>query len=120
MKRPISLWIFGIGGVIINVFGGAILFLMLYMPLGAFFMVQFLTITALLILLLIASGIALFRLKKWGRNIIIVITIIMNLFIIILLTDLKIFPIVNISVIIFLICFIFYFLKSSTRELFNN
>ncbi|MCG2714583.1 MAG: hypothetical protein L6308_07085 [Candidatus Omnitrophica bacterium] len=117
MKRPISLWVFGIGGVITNILGGIILFLMLYMPIGAFFMIQFLATTCLLILLLIISTIALFKLKKWGRNIFIVFTLILN---IILIWYLLYFSLLTIAVIIFLICFVVYFFKPSTRALFNK
>jgi len=117
MKIPVSLWMFGIGGIIISIFAGMFLFLMLYMPVGAYFMVQFLIGTCLVVLLFIISTIALFELKKWGRNIFVVFTSISNVF---LIWYLLYFSFLSIFAIIFFLCFIAYFLKPSTRELFNK
>jgi len=120
MKRPISLWIFGITGVVANISSGIIFFLMFYMSARAFFWSKFIIITLLLLLMLIITAIGLFSLKRWGRNIFSVFTIIINSSIIVLLSRLMVFPVINIVLIVFLICFVVYFLKPSTRRLFDR
>lgn len=113
-------------GVITNIFSGVILFLMFYMYAQAFFWVQSLIIIWLLIFLLILSAIGLFKLKKWGRNIFIVFTIIMNSPMVLLFSKLllydksPLFFFIAASLITFIIFFISYFLKPSTRELFSD
>ncbi|MFA6358366.1 MAG: hypothetical protein WCY09_06885 [Candidatus Omnitrophota bacterium] len=117
MKKPVSLWMFGIGGIITDILGGGLLFLMLYMPVGAYFMVQLLVVTCLLILLLVMSTVALFKLKKWGKNIFVVLTLILN---IVLIWGLLHFSLMSIFVIIFIFCFMVYFLKPEVRKLFDS
>jgi hypothetical protein len=90
------------------------------MPAQAFFWKRFIVITLLLLLLLFISIIGLFRLKRWGKNTFVVITIIMNLSIILLLSKLNIFAVINVFLIIFVFSFLFYFLKPSTLKLFDK
>lgn len=119
MKRPISLWIISILGIITDIFSGAIICMGLIMPAQAFFWNQFIAITLLLLLLFIVSIIGLFKLKKWGRNIFVTLTLIMNLSMVVLLSRLNIFHILNTIFIFFILSFSIYFLHPSVRRLFK-
>lgn len=125
MRRPISLWIFGIGGIITDLFSGAIFFMMFLMPAQAFFWNGFVSIILLLLLLLFISIIGLFRLKNWGKNIFVTITLIMNSLLILFETylvlrtrSIDLLVVIDIILILFIISFIIYFSLPSTRKLF--
>jgi len=124
MKRPIGLWIFGIAAIAIDCFIVYLFFPVfamltqyhLAMLLGNNYYYVFYSILLLLsVFVLIVIG-GLLRLKRWGYNLFIIITLILNLFSAFYLMAL---PGANIIVIIFLSCFMVYFLKPSTRELFK-
>ena len=121
MKRPISLWIFGIGGMITNIFSGIIFYLVfyLYTQLYLLLWIIFPIIAGLFILSVVVSYIGMLRLKKWGRNIFVIITLIMNSLMILLLPRLE-FLLMRAILTVFTISFVFYFLKPSTREMFNK
>ena len=117
MKKPISLWIFGITGIICDLLSMAVFF-MVFIMLAQYnsFFIPFITITILLLLLLIVSSIEMFKLKRGGKNIFIFLTLAMNIFLFIYLLA---FPVVNVCFAISLLVFIAYFLNPSIRKLFN-
>lgn len=118
MKKPISLWIFGSVAVVINFISLVMLFFMFVMQAQRFlFFTPFILSMILLVLLLIISSVGVCHSKKWGYYIFIIITLIMNLLFAFLLL---VFPAISFVVMIFLACFMVYFLKPSTRELFKG
>ena len=117
MRKPISLWIFGIGGIVYNLLSMVILFTALIMPAQYYsFFIPFVAITILLLLFLIASSIEMFKLKKGGKNIFVGITLLMSPFLILFFS---VSPIIAILLVIFLLVFVAYFLNPSIRRLFN-
>ncbi len=127
MKRPIGLWIFWLLGMIINIILGFIFYPLLYMftQLILFLWITYLIIVALFFPLLIIASIGLLKLRRWGRNIFITITLTMNLPTILLLTALSLksrlldFFILDIILIFFTILFSIYFFRPSVRSLFK-
>ena len=118
MKQPISLWILAIGALVTNLVSLTIFFLMFIMSAQAFsFFTLFIITVVISLLLIIASGIGILFFKKWGYYTFVVITLILNLF---LTFSLLVIPGINIMVMTFLACFIVYFLRPSTRRLFNK
>lgn len=117
MKRPISLWIFAIGAIITDLLSGAILFGMLIMPAQAFFWNQFVAGASLLLLLFVSSVIGLFKLKKWGRNIFVSLTLIIDCILIWFFAEISL--LLSIILITFILSFIVYFLHPSVRKLFK-
>lgn len=128
MKRPISLWIFGIGGVVTNVIFTVFLYPLFYM-LTQFYLftwIVFLILAALFFPVLVISFIAMLMLRSWGRNIFVYMTLIINCFIIlfstvmILTSRMDDFLFLDIILIVFIILFMIYFLKPSTKALFGK
>lgn len=117
MRRPIGFWIFSILGIITNLIAGLILIMMFIMPAQAFFWAGFLIISIALLVTFIISFIGLVRLRKWGRNIFLIFTFIMNSCLIILFSNLGFF--IWLPFLVFLILFVIYFSFSSVRRLFN-
>ncbi|MFA5177930.1 MAG: hypothetical protein WC440_07310 [Candidatus Omnitrophota bacterium] len=128
MKRPVSLWMFGLGGIVADAVFAVFLYPLFYMftQYYLFTWIVFLSLAALFFPVLVVSFTAMLRLKKWGRNIFISMTLAINCFVILFsaatilssgTTDS--FNIVIILA-VFIISFIAYFLKSSTRALFNK
>lgn len=118
MKLPISLWIFEIGAMVTNLIALTIFFLIFIMPAQAFsFFIPFISTAVIFLLLIIISGLGVFFFKGWGYYIFVITTFIMNLF---LAFCLLVIPGINIMEIAFLACFMVYFLKPSTRRLFNR
>ncbi|MFA5149451.1 MAG: hypothetical protein WC937_04370 [Candidatus Omnitrophota bacterium] len=128
MKRLVSLWVFGIGGVVTDA-----VFVVFFYPLFyilaqsyLFTWIVFLTLVVLLFPVLIVSFVAMLRLKKWGRNIFISMTLIINFFVILFTTAMILtsrttnFLNIVIILVIFIILFIVYFLKPSTMALFDK
>ena len=128
MKSKMSLWIFGIGGVISNVVCAVFFYPLLYMftQFYLFTWIMFLILAALFFPVLIILFIAVLKLKRWGRNIFITITLTMNCLTILFLTMMQltsgmtVFLIVDTILTVFIISFMVYFLKPSSRELFNK
>ena len=117
MKRPMGLLIFGIMAIVTNLVSIAVFFMMFIMPAQAFsYLIPLISTIVLFLLLLIISSIGMFQLRKWGYNIFVTVTLILHL---LLAFYLLVFPGVNIIIIIFLSCFMVYFLKPSTRKLFK-
>ena len=116
-KIPGTLWMFGILAIISDLFAGTILFMMLAMPAQAFScFTPFIGVTALLLLFLIISTVGVFKLKRWGRNIFVSLTLIMSCFLFwFFLFNL----LLNILLSIYIISFTFYFLNPSTRKMFK-
>ena len=128
MKRPVSLLVFSLIAIAIDFCIGCFFFPVfamltqynLAMLLGDNYYYVFYSILLLLSVFVFVVIYGLFNLKKWGRNIFIFITIIMNSLVILSFSKLAIFGTVTITLIIFLICFVVYFFKPSTRALFNK
>ncbi len=119
MKIPISLWLFGIVGVITNIISGVIFYppFYIYTQLSFFVWVAFLVIAGLFIPFQIVLYIGILKLQKWARNIFVIITLVMNSLLILLLLLGSFF--LAVIIIAFLVCFIMYFFEPSTRKLFN-
>ena len=126
MKTPISLWVFGMVGIITNVFLAVSFYPLLYMftQFYLFTWIIFLILAVLFYPVLVASLIAMLKLKKWGRNIFVTITIVVNCFVVLFLTIMLPgsvdFLNLDILLTVFVISFAVYFLKPSTRALFNK
>lgn len=128
MKRPISLWVFGIGGVVTNAVFAVFFYPLFYMftQLYLFTWIIFLILAVLFFPVLIISFIAMLKLKRWGRNIFITMTLIINWSIIlfstvtILTSGMTDFLKIGIILIVFIISFMVYFLKPSTKALFSE
>ena len=128
MKRPLGLLVISFIGIAVDFCIGYFffpVFLMLTqyylaMLLGNSYYYVFYSILLSLLIFVFVVIYGLFKLKKWGRNIFIFVTVVMNFLVIFFFSRLAIFGIVITPVIIFLICFIIYFLKPSTRALFNK
>jgi len=128
MKRPISLWIFGIGGVVTNVIFAVFLYPLFYMftQFYLFTWIVFLILAALFFPVLVISFIAMLMLRSWGRNIFVYMTLIINCFIILFSTVTILtsrtydFLFLDIILIVFIIFFMIYFLKPSTKALFDK
>ena len=128
MKSLIGLWIFGIVGVIANVVFAVFFYPLLYMftQFYLFTWIIFLILVALFFPVLIISFIAMLKLKKWGRNIFVTITLIINcltiLFLTVMLLTSGMTDFLNVVIIltVFIISFMVYFLKPSTRALFSK
>jgi hypothetical protein len=126
MKTPISLWVFGMVGIITNVFLAVSFYPLLYMftQFYLFTWIIFLILAVLFYPVLVASLIAMLKLKKWGRNIFVNITIVVNCFVVLFLTIMLPgsvdFLNLDILLTVFVISFAVYFLKPSTRALFNK
>lgn len=128
MKRPISLWVFGIGGVVTNAVFAVFLYPLFYMftQFYLFTWIIFLILAALFFPVLIISFIAMLKLKRWGRNIFITMTLIINWSIIlfstvtILSSGITDFLNIGIILMVFIISFMVYFLKPSTKALFSE
>jgi hypothetical protein len=126
MERPISLGVFGAGGIITNVFLGVFFYPLLYMftQFYLFTWIIFLILAVLFYPVLVVSFIAMLKLKKWGRNIFVTITLVVNcsvvLFLTIMLPSSVDFLSLDILLTVFIISFVVYFLKPSTRALFNK
>jgi len=128
MKRPISLWIFGIGGVVTNVIFAVFLYPLFYMftQFYLFTWIVFLILAALFFPVLVISFIAMLMLRSWGRNIFVYMTLIINCFIILFSTVTILtsrtydFLFLDIILIVFIIFFMIYFLKPSTKALFGK
>ena len=125
MKRPVSLLVFSLVAIALDFYSGYLIFpafamltqYNLAMLLGDNYYYVFYSILLLLsVFILIIIG-SLLKLKRWGYNIFIIVTLIMVLF---LAFYLLVYPVISILVIIFLICFVVYFFKPSTRALFNK
>ena len=125
MKMPVSLLVFSLIAIVLDFYSGYLIFpafaMLTQYNLAAllgnncyYVFHNILLLLAVLILIIIGS---LLKLKRWGYNIFIIVTLIMGLF---LAFYLLAFPIISILVIIFLICFVVYFFKPSTRALFNK
>jgi len=128
METPISLWIFGLGGVISSVFFAVYFYPLFYMftQFYLFTWIIFLILAVLFFPVLIVSFIAMLKLRRWGRNIFVIMVLTINCFVILFLT-VNILASgrddnINIDIIltVFIISFIVYFLKPSTRALFNK
>lgn len=133
MKRPISLWIFGIMAISVNFYIGylflpAFMMLIQYhlaMLLGNNYYNVFYSLLFLLSICILALLAGLFRLKKWAYYIFVALTLLLNFLMFFIhvgnLIDgqfnLRIFSLI---LIISTVCFIIYFLKPSTRRLFNK
>jgi hypothetical protein len=126
MKTPISLWVFGMVGIITNVFLAVSFYPLLYMftQFYLFTWIIFLILAVLFYPVLVASLIAMLKLRKWGRNIFVTITIVVNCFVVLFLTIMLPgsvdFLNLDILLTVFVISFAVYFLKPSTRALFNK
>ncbi len=125
MKRPVSLLVFSLIGIAIDFYSGYLIFPVFAMftqyhlaiLLGNNYYYVFYSILLLLSIFILLMVGSLFGLKRWGYNIFIAITLIMGLFLAFCLLAL---PGISILITIFLICFIIYFLKPSTRALFGK
>ena len=119
MKAPISLWMFGIAGMIINVFAGAVSYPLFYMLTQLYFVlwVIFLFAVLLFIPFLIICCIGMLKLRRLGKNIFVAITFIMT---IILIKFFSYVPLLSIALTIFLISSTIFFLQPSTRRLFDK
>jgi hypothetical protein len=125
MKRPVSLLVFSLIGIAIDLYSGYLIFpafamftqYHLAVLLGDNYYYVFygmLLLFSVFILFMIGS---LLGLKRWGHNIFIAVTLIMGLLLAFCLLSL---PGISILIIIFLICFMIYFLKPSTKALFGK
>jgi hypothetical protein len=125
MRIPIGFWIFAILGIISNFVSGALLYMMLMMPAFAFFPYPFIAAVLFLLTLFIISIIGLFKLKKWGRNIFVTITTLLNVIVVSIFTILSLgskslyllVPAVALTVCFFVS--VLYFFRPSVKELFN-
>jgi len=120
MKRPISLWVFGVGAMVMNILSWMLLSLMFYMPARGSIWDKFLIISIFLFFLLLGVNIELFRLKRWARNMFVIVTLIVNSAVVALLTTFMVFPAMNIFLMVFILSFTVYFLKPSTRRMFSR
>ena len=75
MKKPIMLWMFGIIAMIFYLY--SILLILCFSFAGAHFAI-YVPIALIVFILFVASIIGLFRLKRWGRNLFIAFTVIIN------------------------------------------
>jgi len=109
-------YLLAILGIIIDLLAAFILFMMFIMPAQAFFFNQFVVICLLFIALFLSSLFGLFTFKKWGRNIFLVLTSLLNIFLLWFFSPMP--YLFSIILFIFLFIFIIYFLLPTTRRLF--
>lgn len=125
MRIPVGLWIFVVLGTITVLVAGAFLYMILFMPALARFPYEFISGVLLLLTLFIISIIGIFRLKKWALNMFLTINWLVNSLTILFFTVMSLmwrsltFIIPDIIIIIPFSLFLFYFSKSSVKELFN-
>ena len=133
MKRPISLLIFILIAIIIDFYIGYLFFPAFMMLtqyhlailLGNNYYYIFYSILVLLLASIVTLIVGLFRLKGWAYYIFVILTLLLNflmsfIYIYDLVRDYFNLRLDNLIFIMFTICFIFYFLKPSTRRLFDR
>jgi len=120
MKRPVSLWVFGIVGIIVDILLLALMFMAFFMPVCAtqsyIIFGVYIAIFVSLLLFIIGSAIEMIKLKRRGKNTFIMLTILLSPLLVIWLLF---FLPAGIGFIIFYILFIGYFTGSSVKKLFN-
>ncbi|MFA5153637.1 MAG: hypothetical protein WC554_13840 [Clostridia bacterium] len=116
MNNIAWLYLLSILGIIIDLVAAFILFMMFIMPAQAFFLSQFVIVCLFFIALFLSSLFGLFTFKKWGKNIFVVLTLVMSSLVWFLFFKLNIFVIVSVGFIIFSLIFILYFTHTSVNE----
>lgn len=125
-KTLIGLIMLTILAILMDCRAGYVFFLMLAMPTAVYLSpLLFIVVSLSLLILFISSIIGLFQLRKWAYNIFIMLTLIFNsLMSLIYIRDLRrgynTFTNQLIFLIIFVLIFTLYFLKPSTRKLFDK
>lgn len=124
MKKNMNLWIFGVLAIIVNSYGIYLLYPILMMLLqynlamllGKDYFFTFYCIIALFLFVLIILIVNLYRFKKWSFYIFIGVTLVIN----IILWHIVAHFLLKIFLTFFLPSFLIYFLKPTTRRLFNR
>ncbi len=119
MKRPISLWILTIAGMVTNILSGIIFYPVFYMftQFYLFTWVIFIASVVVFIPLQVFLCIGVLRLARRCFNIFFILTLAMNVLLFFYFS--LNFPLLACIVVGFLVYFISYFVKPSTRKLFN-
>ncbi|MFH1507126.1 MAG: hypothetical protein ABIG46_01685 [Candidatus Omnitrophota bacterium] len=123
MKRPVSFIIFGALAIIFNFLSARLLIWMFIMPFmyffykGVIFAVILSAFLLTIVFLYIASMIGFYMLKRWARNVFVVLTAVVNIFVAFIGVDLFSYE-SNIRL-FFIGLFIYYISKQSTRKLFE-
>jgi len=128
MRKIFSFWIFCIVAIVVDscicyLLSPVLLMLLPYYLVGIFgsrYYYVFYGILLLSAVFLIALIVCLLKFKRWAFNIFFIGTFIINLIMIILLSNDIFLSTANIFLVTFLSFFTFYFFKSSTKELFNR
>lgn len=123
IKIPIAFTVISLVAVVIDCFAGMLLIPVYSMFLGFYLSGENLYSARVLFILpsiiFIVSIVGLFTLTKWTRNIFVTITILLHCLLIVFCL-VQPFLLKAMVLVAFLIIFVNYFLKASTRKLFND
>lgn len=111
-------WLISVLGIITDLIAFAILFIMFIMPAQAFFLTQFVVICFFSVVLFLFSVFGLFSFKKYGRNIFLALTLLLNIFLLWFFSLIS--YLFSTILLVFSFLFIYYFVLPSTRSLFNK
>ncbi len=124
-KIPISLIMVTILAILMDCYAGRGLFLMTVMSIGPDYPLLYLCTIIILSVLFIASVTGLCKHKRWGYNIFVALTLVFNFPLVLMDIKYLIKGYINLGIpqiflMVFFLTFTIYFLKPSTRKLFDK